>query len=88
MGTGPHPMKLLGDEAPARAALEGEDHVASSVEAPQPRSQLLAVGGDDLAPDRLAGVGVQIVDRDLTAVNVEPFDDSHGDLLELRQLSS
>ena len=88
MGPGPHPLELLDDEAPAGAALQGEGHVVAPLEALEPGPHLLAVGGGDLAPAHLSGAGVQIVERDLPAVNVQSSYDSHGDLLELQQLSS
>ena len=86
MGLGPHPLELVDDEAPTRAPFEGEGDVAASVEAPQPRPHLGAIRGGDLAPDRLARVGVHVVERDLPAMNVQSSYDSHGGLLELQQL--
>jgi hypothetical protein len=85
MGPGPDPMQFLDDEAPSRAAFQGEGHVGSPLEALEPRPHLLAVGGGDLAPTHLSCAGVHVVERDLPAMNVEPSYDSHGDLLELQQ---
>ena len=80
----PRPAELFDDEAPSGAPLQGEGHVGSPVEALEPRRPRWRSAGAILPRAHLAAVGVEIVERDLPAVNVQPSYDAHGDLLVLR----
>lgn len=82
----PCPLELLDDEPPARAPFESKGHVLAPLETRQPRPEVVAVCRRDLAAAHLAGVGVQVVERDLSAMNVEPTYDGHGDLLKFHRL--
>src|SRR5205807_7045922 len=68
--------ELLDHEAPARAALDGKGSRAS-FHAGQPCPQVLAGGRCDPASMYLARMPVQVVGRDLRAVNVQTAYDAH-----------
>jgi hypothetical protein len=77
--------QLLRDVPPAGTPLQRERDVIAAGEPRQPAPQMHAVGRGDLAPLHLPGRGVQVVERDLLPVNVEPAYDGHRDLLKLRR---
>jgi hypothetical protein len=80
----PGPLQLLDDELPPRAALHRERHVRLAGEAAQPLPQLQAARRVDPAPAHLPGHGVQVIEGDLSTVNVKPSYDGHyRDLLTL-----
>ena len=79
------PGQLLRDVPPAGAPLQRERDVIAAGEPRQPGPQMHPVGRGDLAALHLPGRGVQIVERELLPVNVEPAYDGHRDLLKLRR---
>ena len=82
------PGQLLGDVPPAGTPLQRERDVIAAGEPSQPHPQVHPVGRGDLAALHLPGRGVQIVERDLFPVDVEPAYDGHRDLLKLRRGAS
>ena len=77
--------QLLGHIPPARAPLHRERDVLPAGEPRQPGPQMLPVGRGDLAAPHLPGLGVQVVEGDLSPVDIQPAYDRHRDLLELRR---
>src|SRR6266699_2988072 len=73
------------DVPPAGTPLQRERDVIAAGEPRQPAPQMHAVSRGDLAPLHLPGRGVQVVERELLPVNVEPAYDGHRDLLKLRR---
>jgi hypothetical protein len=79
------PGQLLRDIPPAGAPLQRERHVLAAGEPHQPGPQVRPVGRGDLAALHLPGRGVQIVERELLPVDIEPAYDGHRDLLKLQR---
>jgi len=79
------PGQLLRHVPPAGTPLQRERDVVPASEPRQPGTQVRPVGRDDLAALHLPGLGVQIVERDLFPVDVEPAYDGHRDLLKLHR---
>ncbi len=80
----PRPLQLLHHELPPRTALHRERHVRTAREPLQPVPQRFPAGRRDPAPPHLTGHGVQIVEGDLSTVDVKPSYDGHyRDLLTL-----
>jgi hypothetical protein len=79
------PGQLLGDIPPAGASLKRERDVIAADEPRQPRTQVRPVGRGDLATLDLPRRSVQVVERDLLPVDIEPAYDGHRDLLKLRR---
>jgi hypothetical protein len=79
------PGQLLRDVPPAGAPLQRERDVVPAGEPRQPGTQVRAVGRGDLAPLHLPGRGVQVVERELLPVNIQPAYDGHRDLLKLQR---
>jgi len=77
--------QLLRDVPPAGAPLQRERDVIAAGEPRQPGPQVDTVGRGDLAALHLPRRGVQVVERDLFPVDVEPAYDGHRDLLKLRR---
>jgi hypothetical protein len=77
--------QLLGDIPPPRAPLHRERDVAAASEPHQPGPQVLPVGRGDLAAHYLPGHRVEIVERQLLPVDIQPAYDRHRDLLTLRR---
>jgi hypothetical protein len=78
----PGALQFLGDEPPAGGGLQREP-ARLGVELLQPGAQLQAGGGAELPTAGLAGGGVEDVEGDLAAVDVQPSYDGHRDLLWL-----
>jgi hypothetical protein len=79
------PGQLLRDVPPAGAPLQRERHVVPAGEPRQPGPQVRPVGRGDLAALHLPGTGVQIVERELLPVDIQPAYDGHRDLLKLQR---
>ena len=79
------PGQLLRDVPPAGAPLQRERHVVPAGEPRQPGTQVRPVGRGDLAALHLPGLGLEVVERDLFPVDVEPAYDGHRDLLKLHR---
>ena len=79
------PGQLLRDVPPAGAPLQRERDVVPAGEPRQPGPQMRAVGRDDLAPLHLPRHGVQVVERELLPVDIQPAYDGHRDLLKLQR---
>jgi len=80
----PCPRQLLDYEPPPGAALHRERHIATASEPLQPLAQRSPGRRGNPAPPDLSSDGVQIVESDLSAVNVKPsYDGHHRDLLKL-----
>jgi hypothetical protein len=82
------PGQLLRDVPPASAPLQRERDVITAGEPHQPGPQVRPVGRGDLAALHLPARGVQIVERELLPVDVEPAYDGHRDLLKLQRGTS
>lgn len=85
VGLDPGPAEFLDHEQPPGGGLEGEGHVLSAFEPPEPGADILPGGRADLALVGLAALGVEVVVRDLSAMHVQTAYDRHGDLLSLRR---
>jgi hypothetical protein len=81
----PGRCQLLGDIPPPGAPLHRERDVAAAGEPRQPGPQVLPVGRGDLTALYLPSHGVEIVERQLLPVNIQPAYDGHRDLLTLRR---
>jgi hypothetical protein len=80
----PGPRDLLGDVASPGAPLHREIHVGTAGEsAGKPVGQMRPVCGRDLPPRQLAGIGIDIVERQLLPVNVQSSYDGYRNLLKL-----
>jgi hypothetical protein len=79
------PGQLLRDVPPAGAPLQRERDVVLAGEPRQPVTQVRAVGRGNLAALRLPGRGVQVVERELLPVDIQPAYDGHRDLLKLQR---
>jgi hypothetical protein len=79
------PGQLLRYVPPAGAPLQRERDVAAAGEPRQPGPQVRAVGRGDLAPLHLPGLRVQVVERELLPVDIQPAYDGHRDLLKLQR---
>ena len=79
------PGQLLRDVAPAGAPFQRKRDVVPAGEPRQPGPQVRPAGRGDLAALHLPGLGVQIVERELLPMDVEPAYDGHRDLLKLRR---
>jgi hypothetical protein len=77
--------QLLGDVPPAGAPLQRERDVLTAAEPRQPRTQVRTIGRGDLAALHLPGRGVEIVERELLPVDIQPAYDGHRDLLKLQR---
>jgi hypothetical protein len=75
--------QLLRDVPPPSAPLDRERGIPAAVEPRQPGPQVHPVRRGDLAAAHLTGLGVEIVERDLLPVNIQPAYDGHRDLLKL-----
>jgi hypothetical protein len=75
--------QFLGDMPPPGAPLQGERDVVTAGEPCQPGPQVRAVSRGDLAAPDLPGHGVEIVERQLLPVDIQPAYDRHRDLLKL-----
>ena len=74
--------QLLRDVPPAGAPLQRERDVVPAGEPRQPGPQVHTVSRGDLAPLHLPRHGVQVVERELLPVNIQPAYDGHRDLLK------
>ena len=83
MGLDAGALQLLDDVAPPRAALQGERHLAAAGEPLQPLAQPQPIRRRDPSPEHLAGVEIDIVERQLRAMNIDPTHDRHDDLPSL-----
>jgi hypothetical protein len=81
----PGPGQLLRDVPPAGAPLQRERHVVPAGEPRQPGTQVRAVSRGNLAALHLPGPGVQVVERELLPVDIQPAYDGHRDLLKLQR---
>src|SRR5271165_5175790 len=79
------PGQLLRDVPPAGAPLQRERDVVPAGEPRQPGTQVRAVSRGDLAALHLPGPGVQVVERELLPVDIQPAYDGHRDLLKLQR---
>jgi hypothetical protein len=79
------PGQLLRDVPPAGASLQGERDVVPAGEPRQPGPQVPAVRRGDLAALHLPRRGIQVVERELLPVDIEPAYDGHRDLLKLQR---
>jgi hypothetical protein len=77
--------QFLGDIPPPGAPLHREGDVGTAGEPGQPGPQVHPVGRGDLAALDLPGHRVEIVERQLLPVNIQPAHDAHRDLLTLRR---
>jgi len=77
--------QLLCDVPPAGAPLQRERDVVPAGEPCQPGPQVRAVGRGDLAALHLPGLRVQVVERELLPVDIQPAYDGHRDLLKLQR---
>jgi len=77
--------QLLRHVPPAGAPLQRERDVVPAAEPRQPGTQVRPVGRGDLAALHLPGRGVQIVERELLPVDIQPAYDGHRDLLKLQR---
>ena len=77
--------QFLGDIPPLRAPLHRERHVVTASEPHQPGPQVLPVGRGDLAAHYLPGHRVEIVERQLLPVDIQPAYDRRRELLMLRR---
>src|SRR5579864_2589926 len=69
--------QFFGDEPPAGAAFNRERNVVTSFESLQPLAQHWPCCRPNLASSRFAGVGVQIIERDLCSVHVKTAYNCH-----------
>jgi hypothetical protein len=77
--------QLLRDVPPPGAPLDRERGTPAAVEPRQPGAQVLPVSRGDLTAPHLPGLGVEIVERDLLPVDIQPAYDGHRDFLKLRR---
>jgi hypothetical protein len=77
--------QLLRDVPPAGAPLQRERDVIAASEPHQPGPQVRPVGRGDLAALHLPGRGVEIVERELLPVDIQPAYDGHRDPLKLQR---
>ena len=77
--------QLPGNVAPPGTSLQRERDVLAAGEPRQPRAQARTIGRGDLAPLHLPGHGVEIVERELPPVDIQPAYDGHRDLLKLQR---
>jgi hypothetical protein len=75
--------QLLCDIPPAGAPLDRERDIVAPGEPRHPGAQVLPVGRDDLTPLDLPAHRVDIVERQLLPVDIQPAYDRHPDLLKL-----
>jgi hypothetical protein len=75
--------KFFGDVPPARAPLHRERDVLTAGEPGQPGPQMLPVGRADLPAAHLPCLGVEVVESNLSPVDIQPAYDGHRDLLKL-----
>src|SRR5207302_4330583 len=75
--------QLLRDVPPAGAPLQRERDVVPAGEPLQPGPQVRTVGRGDLAALHLPGLSVQVVERELLPVDIQPAYDWHPQLLKL-----
>jgi hypothetical protein len=68
----PHPLQLLDHEPPPGASLDRERHVLTADGPLQPVPQRFPADQGDPASPHLPGDGVQIVEGDLSTMDVEP----------------
>ena len=79
------PGQLLRDVPPAGPPLHRERDVVPAGEPRQPGTQVRAVSRGDLAALHLPGRSVQVVERELLPVDIQPAYDGHRDLLKLQR---
>ncbi len=77
--------QLLRDVPPPGAPLDRERGVIAAGEPREPGPQVLPVSRPDLAAQHLPGPGIEVVERDLLTVDIQPAYDGHRDLLKLRR---
>ena len=70
--------QFLGNVAPAGAPLQRERDVLAAGEPRQPRAQARTIGRGDLAPLHPPGRSVEIVERELLPVDIQPAYDVIG----------
>jgi hypothetical protein len=76
----PGPLKLLHHETPPNARLNRELHIGTTGEPlGQPPAQHRPTRRGDPPSQQLAGISVQIVERDLSTMHVEAAYDRHGE---------
>jgi hypothetical protein len=74
----PHSLKLLDHETPPGARLYRELHVSTPGEPlSQPPAQHRTARRGNPPPQQLTGIGVQIIERDLSTMHVEAAYDGH-----------
>jgi hypothetical protein len=84
----PGALQFLDDEQPSRAAFHRERHIPAAGEPLQPRPQRGTARRIDPAPPHLPGASIQIVEGDLSTVDVKPSYDGHyRDLLTLPNIA-
>jgi hypothetical protein len=76
--------QLLSHVPPPGAPLDRERHILNAGEPGQPGPQVLPVSRGDLPALHLPGHGVEVVEGDLSPVDIQPAYDGHRDLLMLR----
>jgi hypothetical protein len=79
------PGQLLRHVPPPGAPLQRERDVAPAGEPRQPGTQVRAAGRGDLAALHLPGHRIQVVERELLPVDIQPAYDGHRDLLKLQR---
>jgi len=77
--------QLPGDVPPAGAPLQRERDVIAAGEPRPPGPQVRPVGRGDPAPLHLTRHGVQVIERQLLPVDIQPAYDGHRDLLKLHR---
>ena len=77
--------QLLRDVPPAGAPLQRKRDVVPAGEPRQPGPQVRPVGRGDLAALHLPGLGIEVVERELLPVDIQPAYDGHRDLLKLQR---
>src|SRR3954463_2828460 len=71
-----HALELLGDEPPDRTRLDRERRLPL-LEPSQPQPQVLTIRRSDPAPRDLTRLAVEIVERDLPTMKIQPANDGH-----------
>src|SRR3954454_23669395 len=71
-----HALELLDDEPPARTRLDRERRLPL-LEPSQPQPQVLTIRRSDPAPRDLTRLAVEIVERDLPTMKIQPANDGH-----------
>jgi hypothetical protein len=72
-----HAAQLLDHEPPAGTALKGKGDVVSPLEPAEPLSNATTISWRNPAAAHLAGLGIQIVKRNLASMKIESSYDAH-----------